>query len=289
VVLPAENGPVTTILTAVRRACALLARRSSQPPHTGDEPEQQALVTLGSRSISAGVGGVGRRVGLQRRWPLGAVAELPRRGRRVERAGAGARGVRRRLLACSGCARRERLGPLGMTGPAAPGWGSAAGGRGCGLRLRLGLRLGAGCPRAAAQQAVPAQQLVLGEPPTRSRPRRRGGRGRRRRRTRPDRTATRGPRRCACRPPSTAAPTRPRRGRGSPPAWVDVTTASGAGTCSTSSAQAARRRWPSATTCSTGTLAPRSSGRSRHDEGELAVGPAQQAETARPPARRRPP
>src|SRR3954452_9459322 len=45
VVLPAENGPVTTILTAVpaerRRFLVVLM---SQPPYAGDEAEQQALV-----------------------------------------------------------------------------------------------------------------------------------------------------------------------------------------------------------------------------------------------------
>src|SRR4051794_18526952 len=43
VVLPAANGPVTTILTAVpwlRRFFVVI----SQPPHAGDQPQQQALV-----------------------------------------------------------------------------------------------------------------------------------------------------------------------------------------------------------------------------------------------------
>src|SRR4051812_5208910 len=46
VVLPAENGPVTTILTAVpaeRRRIRLLAVMS-QPPYAGDQAQQQALV-----------------------------------------------------------------------------------------------------------------------------------------------------------------------------------------------------------------------------------------------------
>src|SRR3954454_6486600 len=45
VVLPAANGPVTTILTAVpaeRRRMRLVLM--SQPPHAGDETQQQALV-----------------------------------------------------------------------------------------------------------------------------------------------------------------------------------------------------------------------------------------------------
>src|SRR3954453_15541056 len=45
VVLPAENGPVTTILTAVpaeRRRMRLVLM--SQPPHAGDQTQQQALV-----------------------------------------------------------------------------------------------------------------------------------------------------------------------------------------------------------------------------------------------------
>src|SRR3954462_2853996 len=43
VVLPAANGPVTTILTAVpwlRRFFVVM----SQPPHAGDQPQKQALV-----------------------------------------------------------------------------------------------------------------------------------------------------------------------------------------------------------------------------------------------------
>src|SRR3954467_4250289 len=44
VVLPAANGPVTTIFTAVpavrRRGLVVI----SQPPYAGDEPQQQALV-----------------------------------------------------------------------------------------------------------------------------------------------------------------------------------------------------------------------------------------------------
>src|SRR3954447_4300662 len=47
VVLPAANGPVTTILTAV----PALRRRGrvvmSQPPYAGDEPQQEALVDVG--------------------------------------------------------------------------------------------------------------------------------------------------------------------------------------------------------------------------------------------------
>src|SRR5881227_2107416 len=45
VVLPAANGPVTTILTAVpaeRRRMRFVLM--SQPPHAGDETQQQALV-----------------------------------------------------------------------------------------------------------------------------------------------------------------------------------------------------------------------------------------------------
>src|SRR3954465_5331058 len=48
VALPAENGPVTTILTAVpaeRRRMRLVA--TSQPPDAGDETQQQALVHTG--------------------------------------------------------------------------------------------------------------------------------------------------------------------------------------------------------------------------------------------------
>src|SRR2546423_15031579 len=48
VVLPAANGPVTTILTAWppprRRFVAGLPTVMSQPPYAGDEPQQQALV-----------------------------------------------------------------------------------------------------------------------------------------------------------------------------------------------------------------------------------------------------
>src|SRR5437763_6765526 len=47
VVLPAANGPVTTILTAVpavRRRIRLVVLLMSQPPHAGDETEEQALV-----------------------------------------------------------------------------------------------------------------------------------------------------------------------------------------------------------------------------------------------------
>src|SRR3954464_6411814 len=46
VVFPAANGPVTTIFTAVpavRRRMRLVALMS-QPPHAGDETQQQALV-----------------------------------------------------------------------------------------------------------------------------------------------------------------------------------------------------------------------------------------------------
>src|SRR5438067_12548429 len=43
VVLPAENGPVTTIFTAVP-CCFFLGGIRSQPSHTCDQPEEQALV-----------------------------------------------------------------------------------------------------------------------------------------------------------------------------------------------------------------------------------------------------
>src|SRR4051794_39239099 len=58
VVLPAENGPVTTILTAVpwerRRGFVVM----SQPPYAGDQPKQQALVHA---RVPFDVGGSGRR------------------------------------------------------------------------------------------------------------------------------------------------------------------------------------------------------------------------------------
>src|SRR4051794_29487731 len=47
VVLPAANGPVTTIFTAVpalRRRCLVVI---SKPPYAGDQPQQQALVHAG--------------------------------------------------------------------------------------------------------------------------------------------------------------------------------------------------------------------------------------------------
>src|ERR1700760_3130527 len=48
VVLPAANGPVTTIFTAVpavrRRMRLVVLLFMSQPPHAGDETEKQALV-----------------------------------------------------------------------------------------------------------------------------------------------------------------------------------------------------------------------------------------------------
>src|SRR5882762_4726112 len=48
VVLPAANGPVTTILTAWppsrRRRVAALPSVMSEPPYAGDETKQQALV-----------------------------------------------------------------------------------------------------------------------------------------------------------------------------------------------------------------------------------------------------
>src|SRR3954462_15125963 len=57
VVLPAANGPVTTILTAVpcerRRGFVVI----SQPPYAGDQPKEQALVHAG---IPFDVGGSGR-------------------------------------------------------------------------------------------------------------------------------------------------------------------------------------------------------------------------------------
>src|SRR6476469_9390950 len=60
VVLPAAKGPVTTILTAwppLRRRFAVVM---SQPPDTGDEAEQQALVHAGIPFDEAG--GAGDRV-----------------------------------------------------------------------------------------------------------------------------------------------------------------------------------------------------------------------------------
>src|SRR3954469_25625075 len=54
VVLPAENGPVTTILTALppprRRflpGVPLVDGAMSEPPYAGNEPQQQALVHTG--------------------------------------------------------------------------------------------------------------------------------------------------------------------------------------------------------------------------------------------------
>src|ERR1700712_2932096 len=44
VVLPAENGPVTTILTAWPLDRRLGRMDISQPPHAGDKTEQQTLV-----------------------------------------------------------------------------------------------------------------------------------------------------------------------------------------------------------------------------------------------------
>src|SRR5450631_2332631 len=68
VVLPAENGPVTTIFTAW--ALPPLRPRlmaMSQPPHAGDETQQQALVHAGIpldlRLVVEGIGGGNRRRG----------------------------------------------------------------------------------------------------------------------------------------------------------------------------------------------------------------------------------
>src|SRR3954465_1489412 len=44
VVLPAANGPVTTILTAVPWVRRRFRVVMSQPPHAGDQPKKQALV-----------------------------------------------------------------------------------------------------------------------------------------------------------------------------------------------------------------------------------------------------
>src|SRR5947209_16480976 len=44
VVLPAANGPVTTILTAVPVVRRRFLVVMSQPPHAGDQPKEQALV-----------------------------------------------------------------------------------------------------------------------------------------------------------------------------------------------------------------------------------------------------
>src|SRR3954466_13255078 len=47
VVLPAANGPVTTIFTAVPDVRRRVRVVMSQPPDAGDEPQQQALVDIG--------------------------------------------------------------------------------------------------------------------------------------------------------------------------------------------------------------------------------------------------
>src|SRR5450432_2189722 len=68
VVLPAENGPVTTIFTAW--ALPPLRPRlmaMSQPPHAGDETQQEALIHAGIpfdlRLVVEGIGGGNRRGG----------------------------------------------------------------------------------------------------------------------------------------------------------------------------------------------------------------------------------
>src|SRR5437763_2637977 len=75
VVLPAANGPVTTILTAVPWVRRRLRVVMSQPPYAGDQPQKQALVHArvpfdewrgrGSGGCAACGGSNGRRDGLR--------------------------------------------------------------------------------------------------------------------------------------------------------------------------------------------------------------------------------
>src|SRR3954447_6278512 len=70
VVLPAANGPVTTILTALplpRGRFLLGVVAMSEPPYAGDEPQQQALVHAW---VALDQPGDGVRVGGHRRGAL---------------------------------------------------------------------------------------------------------------------------------------------------------------------------------------------------------------------------